>query len=147
MRINVKILEHGGGLDLPSYATSGSAGMDLRAAINENIVLHRFERRLIPTGICMAIPDGYNLEIRPRSGLAFNYGVSVLNAPGTVDCDYRGELKVLLINFGEEDFVIERGMRIAQMVLQKVEYVELNPVQNLDETSRSNGGYGSTGIK
>lgn len=147
MKIDVRILEHGKGLTLPSYATTGSAGMDLRAAITENVVLRRFERQLIPTGICMAIPEGYNIEIRPRSGLAFNHGISVLNTPGTVDCDFRGELKVLLINFGEEDFVVERGMRIAQMVLQKVECVEWNSVESLDETFRASGGYGSTGVK
>ena len=147
MKVSIKILEHGKGLELPSYATCGSAGMDLRAAIFEDIVLKKFERKLIPTGVSVAIPEGYNIEIRPRSGLAFKHGVTVLNTPGTVDCDYRGELKVLLVNFGEQDFIVERGMRIAQMALQKYENIEWNITDCLEETCRSCGGYGSTGIK
>lgn len=147
MKVSIKVLEHGKGLELPSYATCGSAGMDLRAAISENVVLKRFERRLIPTGVSVAIPEGYNITIRPRSGLAFKHGVTVLNTPGTVDCDYRGELKVLLVNFGEEDFTVERGMRIAQMVLERYDVIEWYVTEELEETCRSCGGYGSTGVR
>lgn len=148
MDIQIEILEHGKGLDIPCYATDESAGLDLRAAVKDYIILRKRERALIPNGFLMALPKGYNAEIRPRSGLAFKYGITVLNAPGTVDSDYRGELKTLLINLGEEDFIVERGMRIAQMVIQKFEKVELKKVENLDlNTSRSSGGYGSTGIK
>jgi dUTP pyrophosphatase len=147
MNIPLKILEHAQGISLPAYATIGSAGLDLRAAIAENIVLKKFERRLIPTGISIAIPPGYNGEIRSRSGLASKNGVVVLNSPGTIDSDYRGEVKVLLINFGEEDFVIIREMRIAQLVIQKYETVSFCVSDSLSETVRAEGGYGSTGIK
>lgn len=145
MYVNIKILENGAGLELPSYATLGSAGMDLRAA--ESITLKCGERALVPTGISIAVPYGYNGEIRPRSGLACKNGVTVLNSPGTIDSDYRGEIKVLLINFGSEDFVVERGMRIAQLVFNKIEAVEWNVVDDLDATCRSDNGFGSTGMK
>jgi dUTP pyrophosphatase len=147
MNIFLKVLEHASDIELPSYATNGSAGLDLRAAISESTILERFKRKLIPTGISIAIPPGYNGEIRSRSGLAYKNGVAVLNSPGTIDSDYRGELKVLLINLGEEDFLIERGMRVAQLVIQKYETIDWNVVDSLDETCRSDGGYGSTGIK
>ncbi|MCR5225367.1 MAG: dUTP diphosphatase [Alphaproteobacteria bacterium] len=147
MKVSIKVLGHGKGLALPSYATCGSAGMDLRAAISEDVVLKRFERRLIPTGVSVAIPEGYNITIRPRSGLALKHGVTVFNTPGTVDCDYRGELKVLLVNFGEEDFTVERGMRIAQMVLERYDVIEWHVTEELEETCRSCGGYGSTGVR
>lgn len=147
MKVNVKILEHGKRLELPHYATEGSAGVDLKAAVNEALVIHPMERMLIPTGLSMAIPEDYEAQIRPRSGLAFKYGVTVLNTPGTIDSDYRGEIKVLLINFGNEDFVVERGMRIAQLVVEKYEKVRWNVVELLDDTSRAGGGYGSTGVK
>jgi dUTP pyrophosphatase len=147
MKIALKILEHASGIELPSYATPDSAGLDLRAAIQENIVLKKNERKLIPTGISIAIPSGYNGEIRSRSGLAYKNGIAVLNSPGTIDSDYRGEVKVLLINLGEEDFVLERGMRIAQLVIQKYEMVNFEVVDSLNETVRADGGYGSTGIK
>lgn len=147
MNIPVKVLQHGKGLDLPAYATSGSVGLDLRAAISENIEIKPMERTLIPTGIIMAIPNGYEGQVRPRSGLAFKYGVTVLNTPGTIDSDYRGEVKVLLINLGNENFIVERGMRIAQLVINRYEKVELEKCENIDETARSDGGYGSTGVK
>lgn len=146
-QVNIKVLEHGKGLKLPHYATEGSAGVDLKAAVNEAVVIHPMERMLIPTGLSMAIPEDYEAQIRPRSGLAFKYGVTVLNTPGTIDSDYRGEIKVLLINFGNEDFVVERGMRIAQLVVEKYEKVRWNVVELLDDTSRAGGGYGSTGVK
>lgn len=147
MNIPVKVLQHGKGLDLPAYATSGSVGLDLRAAISENIEIKPMETTLIPTGIIMAIPNGYEGQVRPRSGLAFKYGVTVLNTPGTIDSDYRGEVKVLLINLGNRNFIVERGMRIAQLVINRYEKVELEKCENIDETARSSGGYGSTGVK
>ena len=148
MNIEIEILEHGKGLEIPCHATEESAGLDLRAAIDENVVLKPGQRALIPAGFLMAVPQGYNAEIRPRSGLAFKHGITVLNSPGTVDSDYRGEIKVLLINLGENDFVVERGMRIAQMVIQKYEKSTLTAIDSLDlNTSRAAGGYGSTGVK
>jgi dUTP pyrophosphatase len=147
MKIPLKATEHACGIEFPSYATIGSAGLDLRAAICGNTVIKRFERKLIPAGICIAIPPGYFGEIRPRSGVAYKNGITVLNSPGTIDSDYRGELKVLLINFGEDDFPVERGMRIAQLVIQKYERIGWDITDSLDDTCRSDGGYGSTGIK
>ena len=148
MDIQIEILEHGKELEIPCHATEDSAGLDLRAAINENIILKPGQRALIPAGFLMAVPKGYNAEIRPRSGLAFKHGITVLNSPGTLDSDYRGEIKILLINLGENDFVVERGMRIAQMVIQKYEKATLIATDSLDlNTSRSSGGYGSTGVK
>ncbi|MDR0632481.1 MAG: dUTP diphosphatase [Holosporaceae bacterium] len=147
MKIPLKILDHALGMELPSYATNGSAGLDLRAAISENITIKAGERKLIPTGLVVAIPQGYNGEIRSRSGLAYKHGIAVLNSPGTIDSDYRGEVKVLLINLGNENFTIERSMRIAQLIIQKYETIDWNVVDSLDETNRSTGGYGSTGTK
>ncbi|MDR2681504.1 MAG: dUTP diphosphatase [Holosporaceae bacterium] len=147
MRIPIKILEHGVGLAIPIYATEESAGLDLRAAVNGDTLIKSGERVLIPTGMSMALPVGFEAQIRPRSGLAYKHGVTVLNSPGTVDSDYRGELKVLLINHGKEDFVVERGMRIAQLVVHKCEHVVLEVVDSLDETIRSENGYGSTGVR
>ncbi|MDR3179962.1 MAG: dUTP diphosphatase [Holosporaceae bacterium] len=147
MRVPIKILENGNELAIPAYATEESAGMDLRAAINADTIIKPGARALIPTGIAIALPLGFEAQIRPRSGLAHKYGITVLNSPGTVDSDYRGELKVLLINFGEENFVLERGMRIAQLVVHKCEHVSLQVVDSLDETIRSENGYGSTGIR
>ncbi len=143
--VAIQPLPHAIGLNLPTYATNQSAGMDLCAAIEEAIEIGPGERMLIPTGLSMALPDGYEAQIRPRSGLAIKNGVTVLNAPGTVDADYRGEIKVALINMGQDDFTIERGMRIAQMVIAKYEQVEWNLVESLDETERGAGGFGSTG--
>ena len=132
---------------LPAYATEGSAGMDLRANIGEPIILRPMERRLIPTGIYIALPMGYEAQVRPRSGLALKHGISVCNTPGTVDCDYRNEIGVILINLGQEDFVVNDGERIAQMVIAKYERAEWEPVEELDETERGLGGYGHTGVK
>lgn len=132
---------------LPEYATTQSAGMDLRANIDESIVLHPMERRLVPTGLFMALPVGYEAQIRPRSGLALKHGITVLNTPGTIDADYRGEIMVLLINFSQNDFVINDGERIAQMVIAKHENAEFIEVETLDDTERGSGGYGHTGVK
>nr|WP_294724701.1 dUTP diphosphatase [Prevotella sp.] len=132
---------------LPEYATTQSAGMDLRANIDESIVLRPMERRLVPTGLFMALPVGYEAQIRPRSGLALKHGITVLNTPGTIDADYRGEIMVLLINFSQNDFVINDGERIAQMVIAKHENAEFIEVETLDDTERGTGGYGHTGVK
>ena len=130
---------------LPAYATEQSAGMDLRAFIEEPIVLHPMERKLIHTGLYMALPKGYEAQVRPRSGLALKHGITVLNSPGTIDADYRGELGVVLINLSQEDFVINDGERIAQMVIAKHETAEFIEVHELDDTERGAGGYGHTG--
>lgn len=130
---------------LPEYATSGSAGMDLKANTTEPIVLGPLERQMIPTGLYIALPEGYEAQVRPRSGLAAKYGVTVANSPGTVDADYRGEIKVILINLSNEKFVVNPGDRIAQMVVARYERVEWNEVATLDETERGEGGFGSTG--
>ncbi len=132
---------------LPAYATSQSAGMDLRANIESAITLHPMERSLVPTGIRIELPKGYEAQVRPRSGLALKHGITVLNSPGTIDSDYRGELKVLLVNLSNEDFVINAGERVAQMVIAKHETVEWEEVEVLDETERGEGGYGHTGVK
>jgi dUTP pyrophosphatase len=145
MKLPVEILDHGRDLPLPFYATAGSAGMDLRAAINEPLTLAPMQRAMVPNGIKIALPEGYEAQVRPRSGLAAKHGVTVLNTPGTVDSDYRGELKTILINLGNEDFVIQRGERIAQMIIAPVMQVEPVEVQVLDKTERGEGGLGSTG--
>ena len=132
---------------LPAYATEQSAGMDLRANINEPIVLKPMERRLIPTGLHIALPAGYEAQVRPRSGLALKKGITVLNSPGTIDADYRGEVVVLLINLSNEDFVVNDGERIAQMVIARHEKADFIEVEVLDETERGEGGYGHTGVK
>ena len=132
---------------LPTYATEQSAGMDLRADVSEPVVLHPMERKLVPTGLHIALPPGFEAQVRPRSGLALKHGITVLNTPGTIDADYRGEIKVLLINFSNQDFVINAGERIAQMVVARHEQVEWVDVEQLDETARGEGGYGHTGVK
>lgn len=132
---------------LPAYATELSAGMDLRANIDKPIVLKPMERRLVPTGLHIALPVGYEAQVRPRSGLALKKGITVLNAPGTVDADYRGDVGVILINLSDEPFTIEDGERIAQMVIARHEHAEFIPVDVLDETERGEGGYGHTGVK
>ena len=139
-------LSHNLDLPLPSYETSGSAGMDLPAAIEDTIVLDSLERTAIPTGLQIAIPDGFEGQVRPRSGLAFRHGLTVTNAPGTIDSDYRGELKVLLVNLGKDPVIIERGMRIGQLVIVPVVQASVSEVANLDETERGAGGFGSTGV-
>ncbi len=132
---------------LPAYATPQSAGMDLRANIDTPVVLHPMERKLIPTGLYMALPAGYEAQIRPRSGLALKHGITALNTPGTIDADYRGEIMVLLVNFSQEDFTVNAGERIAQMVIARHETAEFSLVETLDETERGTGGYGHTGVK
>jgi dUTP pyrophosphatase len=143
--IKVEIIRfaNGQGLDLPSYATAGSAGLDLRSA--DALTLKPGARALVATGIAIALPENFEAQVRPRSGLAVKHGITVLNAPGTIDADYRGEIKVPLINLGHEDFVINRGDRIAQMVVAPVLQVELIEVAALDETARGAGGFGSSG--
>ena len=131
--------------DLPSYETIASAGMDLRAHIEQDIILKPLERSIIPTGLFMALPVGYEAQVRPRSGLAAKYGLTVLNSPGTIDADYRGEIGVILVNLSNADFIIKNGERVAQMVIAKHERAKWNPVQSLSETSRGSGGFGSTG--
>lgn len=133
--------------NLPTYATPLSAGMDLKADIDEPIVLHPMERQLIPTGLFIALPESYEAQIRPRSGLACKYGITVANAPGTIDADYRGEVKVCLVNLSKDNFVINPGERVAQMVVAKHEVVEWEEVSVLSETIRGEGGFGSTGTK
>ncbi len=133
--------------DLPQYATSQSAGLDLRANLEESFTLKPLERKLVPTGLHIALPDGYEAQVRPRSGLAYKKGVTVLNAPGTIDADYRGDIGVILINMSNEDFVVEDGERIAQLVIAKYDQAEWIPVAELSETNRGEGGFGSTGVK
>lgn len=132
-------------IPLPSYATSGSAGMDLYAAVDQNIIVKPNQTCLIPTGIKIELPQGYEAQIRPRSGLALNFGLGILNSPGTIDSDYRGEIKVIVHNFGEKDFEISRGDRIAQMVICKYERVELELTEDVNLTKRGSGGFGHTG--
>ena len=144
--IPLTILPHGEGLPLPAYATPGAAGMDAVAAVTETIVLAPGERFPVPLGFCMAIPDGYEVQVRPRSGLALKNGITVPNSPGTIDSDYRGEVKALLINLGSEPFAIERGMRICQLVPAAVTRATLAVVETLDATERGAGGFGSTGV-
>lgn len=145
VEILIKRLE-GNDLDLPNYETSKSSGMDLRACIDENVILRPHERKLIKTGMAIALPEGFEAQIRPRSGLALKNGITVLNSPGTIDADYRGEIGVILVNLGSDDFVIERGMRIAQMVISPVVQTNLVEVEELNGTKRGEGGFGSTGV-
>ena len=150
MTVTVKVrrLAHGEGLPLPRYATSGAAGLDLLAANPDDapIVLTPLARALVPTGIVLQLPEGHEGQVRPRSGLAFRHGVTVLNAPGTIDADYRGEVQVLLVNLGGEAFTVTRGMRIAQLVIAPVTPVSLAEDRELDTTERAAGGFGSTGL-
>jgi dUTP pyrophosphatase len=132
--------------NLPAYETLHAAGMDLRAELEEQIVLKPMERKLIPTGLFIELPEGFEAQIRPRSGLAFKHGIGIVNSPGTIDADYRGEIKVLLINYGEQPFEINTGDRVAQMVVARHEKVNWEQVDNLNETTRGAGGYGHTGV-
>ncbi|MCA8892073.1 MAG: dUTP diphosphatase [Hyphomonas sp.] len=147
--VNVAVLPlpHFEGLQLPAYETAGSAGMDVRAAVPEGepMVLAPGERSMVPTGLSVAIPQGYEIQVRPRSGLAAKHGLTCLNTPGTIDSDYRGEIKVILVNLGQEAFTIQRGERIAQLVLAPVTRLAWQAVDSLDETERGAGGFGSTG--
>lgn len=147
MRVKINILNHAKGLDLPYYATDASAGMDLRAAIDHETILFPGSHLLVATGLELELPIGFEAQIRPRSGLAFKNMITVLNAPGTIDADYRGEIMVMLVNHGREPFIITRGMRIAQMVIAKHERIEWEVTQELKETERGKGGFGSTGVK
>ena len=149
-KIKVKIqrvTNHFNDIPLPEYSTSGSSGLDLRAAIENEIVLEKGKFGLIPTNLRVEIPVEYEIQVRPRSGLAAKNGIGVLNSPGTIDSDYRGEIKVILFNFSDEDFVIKRGDRIAQMILSKVYYADLEETQDLNGSQRGEGGFGHTGTK
>ncbi len=143
--LEVERLEHAGGLDLPSYQTPGSAGLDLRAAVAEPVVLAPGARTLVPTGLKLAIPQGHEGQVRPRSGLALKHGLAVLNSPGTIDSDFRGEIRVILANLGGEPFTIERGMRIAQLVIAPCVQVSIVEVDQVGATARGEGGFGHTG--
>lgn len=142
--IAVKRLPNGAGLPVPAYESAGAAGMDICAA--ESIVIRTGRRAAIATGFAFAIPEGYEIQVRPRSGLAFKQGMTVLNTPGTIDSDYRGEIKVILVNLGDEDFQINKGDRIAQIIAAPVQRATMNEVENLDDTARGSGGFGSTGV-
>ena len=144
--IKLVVMDSAKGLNLPHYASEGAAGMDIEAAVNDPVTLKPQERKAIPTGLMMAIPSGYEVQIRPRSGLAFKQGLTVANAPGTIDSDYRGEVKVILINLGEDDVTITRGMRIAQMIVAPVTRGEFILSDTLEDTDRGSGGFGSTGL-
>lgn len=143
--LKVKIINDSG-YPLPAYETHGAAGMDVRAAIKTPIVLHSLERVLVPTGLRVQLPQGYEMQIRPRSGLAINHGISIVNSPGTVDADYRGEIKVVVINLSKEPFVINPGERICQMVITTYTHVKWEPVKELDHTVRGDEGFGHTGL-
>lgn len=145
--VQFKKLDHAKDLPLPGYETPAAAGMDIRAALEEPLTLKVGERTLIPTGLQMALPEGYEAQIRPRSGLAIKNGITMLNSPGTIDADYRGEVKVIAINHGQEDFVINHGDRIAQMVISPIVQLEVTQSESLSETERGSGGFGSTGVK
>ena len=144
--IKIKVVNKGR-QQLPAYATSQSAGMDLRANIDTPITLRPMERRIIPTGLYIALPPGFEAQVRPRSGLALKHGITVLNSPGTIDADYRGEIGVLLVNLSTDDFIITEGERIAQMVIARHEHGEFELTDELDDTERGAGGYGHTGVK
>ena len=144
--IKIKVVNRGH-QQVPTYATPQSAGMDLRANLDEPVTLHPLERKLIPTGLHMALPEGYEAQVRPRSGLALKHGLTVLNTPGTIDADYRGEIGVVLINLSQQDFVVNDGERVAQMVIARHETADFIEVEELDETERGAGGYGHTGVK
>lgn len=146
VEIEIVRLPHGRGLQLPDYATAAAAGADLLAAIDGEIELAPLDRRIVPTGISIALPVGFEAQVRPRSGLAAKHGITVANAPGTIDADYRGEVGVILINLGKEPFRIERGMRIAQIVIARHARAVWREVSTLDETTRGAGGFGSTGV-
>ena len=145
--VEIQILSHGQGLPLPSYATPGSAGMDLCAALEEPLVLEPGQRCMVPTGFRIALPQGYEAQVRPRSGLAIRHGMTLLNTPGTVDADYRGEVQVILVNLGEEPVTVERGDRIAQLIVHRLPEVILEEVETLPESERGAGGFGHTGSR
>lgn len=147
MKVRIRRLPHARDLPLPSYATEGSAGLDLVAAVESDIILAPREYRAIPCGIAVALPKGHEAQVRPRSGLALRHGVTVLNAPGTIDSDYRGEVMAILVNHGSQDFIIKRGMKIAQMVIAAYVQAEWDEAETLETTVRGTGGFGSTGLE
>jgi len=144
--LRLKRLPHSKGLDLPTYQSAGAAGMDLRAALAQPLILAPGARQLVPTGFCIELPVGHEAQVRPRSGLSIKNGITVINAPGTIDEDYRGEIKVPLVNLSDETFTITHGMRIAQMVIARVERVTILEVEELSESDRGQAGFGSTGV-
>lgn len=144
--MKVKVVNKSG-IDLPQYATEFSAGMDVRAAIDAPVVLEPLQRAMIPTGLYLQIPEGYEVQVRPRSGLAAKKGITVLNAPGTIDADYRGQVCVILVNLSSDPFTVERGERVAQLVLAKHEIIEWEETDTLEDSARGDGGFGSTGTK
>jgi len=146
LQVPIRRLPHGNGLPLPSHATAFSAGVDLLAAVDAPVILNPGERSIIPSGLAIALPPGYEAQVRPRSGLAAKHGVTVLNSPGTIDSDYRGEVGVILVNLGAEPFTVERGMRVAQMVVAQVSVIAWSEAEALPESVRAEGGFGSTGI-
>jgi dUTP pyrophosphatase len=147
LKAQVRILPHGQGLPLPQYMSELAAGLDLCAAVEKELVIPPGEWKLVPTGLALALPAGYEAQVRPRSGLALKQGVSILNTPGTVDADYRGEVGVILMNHAKKDLIIKRGDRIAQMIINKIEQIELEEVSELPTTARGAGGFGHTGVK
>ena len=147
LKVQVKKLPHSEGLSLPKYMSEHAAGMDLYAAVESQIIIPPGSWRLVPTGIVIALPEGFEAQVRPRSGLALKSGVSILNTPGTVDADYRGEVGVILMNHSKQDLLIKRGDRIAQMIINKIERIEFEEVKELPETGRNSGGFGHTGIQ
>jgi dUTP pyrophosphatase len=142
-----RISEEYNNISLPSYTTAGSSGMDIRAALKESMILKPMEVELIPTNLSVEIPPGFEIQVRPRSGLAANHGIGILNSPGTIDSDYRGEIKIILINFGKDEFLIQAGDRMAQLVLSKVYKAKVEEADKLNESKRSEGGFGHTGRK
>ena len=147
IEIKVKRLGNNQDLDLPSYESDGSSGMDIRAAVEESCIVKQGEIKLIPTGLAISVPVGYEAQIRPRSGLAVKHGIGLVNSPGTIDADYRGEIGIIMINWGQEPFIINRGDRIAQMVITKVYQAGIIRVDDLDSTERGDGGFGHSGIE
>ncbi|MCX5725594.1 MAG: dUTP diphosphatase [Candidatus Saganbacteria bacterium] len=147
MKIKVKVLPHGKGLPLPKYMSEHAAGMDLIAAVNPEVIIPPGEWKLVPTGISIALPEGYEAQVRPRSGLALKQGVSILNTPGTVDADYRGEVGVILMNHSKENLIVKRGDRIAQMIINQIEHAAIEEVDELPGSDRGAGGFGHTGLK
>lgn len=145
VEVKVMRLPHGANLPLPAYQSAQAAGLDLLAAVSTDVIIAPGKRALIPTGIAIALPAGTEAQVRPRSGLAAKHGITVLNSPGTIDADYRGEIQVILINFGDTPFVVKRGERIAQMIIAPVTHATLSEAQTLDDTSRGGSGFGSTG--
>ena len=146
MKVGIKRLAHAEGLPLPSYATTGSAGLDLLAALDAEIALQPGARLAVPCGIAIELPHGVEAQIRPRSGLALNHGITCLNAPGTIDSDYRGEIKAILVNLGEQNFTVKRGMKVAQIVFARIKRADIKEVDQLPVTVRGEGGFGSTGM-